>query len=313
MLRLLAFLALFIAVPAAASDFAGSWDLKSDSTIIFRLTIHGSSASWTRPTLFETDGDSFFNLTSPTAVRTARSIRDIDGDIELSFDDPRPGATPDVLRLHRVAADRATMTYVGTGLAPFALTRATAGTTPGHWEHERHYAAIPPRPTNARMTAIFDADQGARKTDYIDWKVVTPQDAERRKETQALLDAGALQSGNDFFHAAFVFQHGHTPDDFLKAHLLAMVATARGRSDAVWIASATLDRYLQTIKQPQVLGTQFAIRDGKADQEPFNRALISDAMRRALKVPTLAEQVEQGKGFEARDARGKAAAPKPTP
>jgi hypothetical protein len=32
------------------------------------------------------------------------------------------------------------------------------------------------------------------------------------------------QIGEDFYHAAFVFQHGQRPDDFLKAHLLARVA-----------------------------------------------------------------------------------------
>jgi hypothetical protein len=313
MLRLLAFLALFIAAPAAASDLDGAWDLKSGRTIIFRLTVHGSWATWIHPRTFDSDGDGFSHVTGPAHVETTRDVHVVAGDLELTFQDPAPDSSPAVLRLHKVADGKVTMSLVGMGLEPFDLTRAAAGTAPGPWDHARHYALIRPRPTNARMTAIFDADQDARKPDRIDWKIVAPADAERRRETQALLDAGGLQSGDDFFHAAFVFQHGHAPDDFLKAHLLAMVAIARGRSDAVWIASATLDRYLQTIKQPQVLGTQFAIRDGKADQEPFNRDLISDALRRALKVPTLADQVAQGKGFEARDARGKAAAAQSAP
>lgn len=313
MLRPLAFLALFIAAPAAASDLDGSWDLKSGRTIIFRLTVHGSSATWTHPRKFDSDGDGFSHVIGPAVVETTHDIHAVTDDLELTFPDATPGSSPAILRLHKLTNGKATISLVGMGLEPFDLTRAAAKTAPGPWDHARHYALILPRPTNARMTAIFDADQDARKPDHIDWKVVAPADTERRRETQALLDAGGLQSGDDFFHAAFVFQHGDKPDDFLKAHLLTMVATARGRSDAVWIASATLDRYLQNIKQPQVLGTQFAIRDGKADQEPFNRDLISDALRRALKVPTLADQVAQGKGFEARDARGKAAAAKSAP
>jgi hypothetical protein len=153
--------------------------------------------------------------------------------------------------------------------------------------------------TNAEMTAIFDADQKARQGPDIDWAVIAPQDAERRKRTQALLDAGALASGDDFFHAAFVFQHGASPDDYLKAHLLATLAAARGSARATWIAAATLDRYLQETGKPQVLGTQFRTGpDGRTTQEPFDRTLASDALRTALGVPVLAAQEEQRKAYE---------------
>lgn len=154
-------------------------------------------------------------------------------------------------------------------------------------------------PSNTEMTAIFDADQKARQGPDIDWATVSPQDAARRKRTQALLDAGALKSGDDFFHAAFVFQHGESPDDYLEAHLLAMIAVARGNPGATWIAAATLDRYLQNIGKPQILGTQFHTdSDGHTTQEPFNRSLASDALRGAFSVPPLAEQEEHRKSLE---------------
>jgi hypothetical protein len=112
-----------------------------------------------------------------------------------------------------------------------------------------------------------------------------------------------LHSGEDFYEAAFVFQHGDTADDFLKAHLLAMIAVAKGHPDAPWIASATLDRYLQEIGKPQVLGTQFkSMDDGHFSQEPYNRTLVSDAMRKALQVPTIPEQDAERQHFEARAA-----------
>ena len=114
------------------------------------------------------------------------------------------------------------------------------------------------------MTAIFDADQADRAHGgaAIDWSVVTPRDEARRARTLALLDAGALHSGDDFWHAAFVFQHGSQPDDFLLAHTLAVIAAARGRADASWIAAATLDRYLQNIGRP-TLGTQYHMPAGQ--------------------------------------------------
>lgn len=154
--------------------------------------------------------------------------------------------------------------------------------------------------TNPEMTALYDADQKARDNPAaIDWKILWPEDRARRARTQALLDAGALHSGDDFFHAAYVFQHGETPADFLKGHTLAVIAIARGKPEAVGIAAMTLDRYLQRIGQPQVYGTQFQHVPGQAwTQEPYQRDLLSDSLRTATNVPTLADQAKQLEDYQ---------------
>jgi len=153
--------------------------------------------------------------------------------------------------------------------------------------------------TNPEMTAIFVADQAARdRPATIDWNVVGPADKIRRARTQVLLASGQLNSADDFYHAAFVFQHGDEADDYLKAHALAVVAVAKGEAKATWIAAATLDRYLQRMGQPQIYGTQFLHNAGKAwTQEPYKRDLIPDALRQATGVPTLAKQGEQLKDW----------------
>lgn len=160
--------------------------------------------------------------------------------------------------------------------------------------------------TNAEMTAIFDADQADREAGAkIDWSAVRPRDLARRARTKALLDAGALQSGDDYYHAAFVFQHGDDANDYLLAHTLAVVAIARGRQDATWIATATLDRYLQRIGQKQVFGTQYTrLQDQPWTQEPYDRTLISDRLRAALGVP---DQAAQDRRRQEMDAQYKAA------
>lgn len=285
---------------AAASpptpDITGNWDLRANDSTILRLEIvktpAGTTAIWDRPEHFNTDGESFSRISGPVIRRQARSIKSIDGDIELSFDDPAPGATPDVFRLHRVNADHVKVTYEGTGFDPFDFVRAQPRSPGlGPWDADRSYVRTIARPTNVEMTAIFDADQADRHIANIDWSIVGPADKKRRARTQQLLDSGALQSGEDFYNAAFVFQHGSEPDDFLKAHLLAIIAIARGKPGAVWIAAATLDRYLLNIGKPQVLGTQFRLpKDTPVTQEPYDRALVSDAMRNALHVPSIAEQ-----------------------
>ncbi|OAN61573.1 hypothetical protein A7X12_23530 [Sphingomonas sp. TDK1] len=156
------------------------------------------------------------------------------------------------------------------------------------------------RTTNAEMTAIFTADQAARDNPAkIDWEALDRADKERRARTQFLIEKGALDSGDDFYHAAYVFQHGDDPADFLKAHALAIVAVARGKSEATWIAAATLDRYLQNIGQPQIYGTQFRHPPKqKWTQEPYRRDLLPDAVRKASGVPPLEEQDKQREDWE---------------
>jgi hypothetical protein len=153
---------------------------------------------------------------------------------------------------------------------------------------------------NQEMAAIFLADQAARDHPAaIDWKVLWPADEARRAQTQALLDGGKLSSADDFYRAAYVFQHGNEAEDCLKAHSLAVVAAARGKREATWIAAATLDRYLQRIGQPQIYGTQFLHPPGqKWTQEPYRRDLLSDAVREASGVPPLAAQEGQRKDWE---------------
>ena len=164
--------------------------------------------------------------------------------------------------------------------------------------------------SNSEMAAIFKADQAERSVKSIDWNALRPADAKRRDQTDKLLSGGSLRTGNDFYDAAFVFQHGDTPSDYLKAHLLSMIAIEKGQSKATWIAVATLDRYLLKIGKPQVLGTQFmGPEGGKFTQEPYDRKLASDAMRKALTVPSLAEQEAQRRQFEEDEAH-ESAAPK---
>lgn len=140
----------------------------------------------------------------------------------------------------------------GAPLAPFIFVRAAPGEVVWRtWNSKRTYWVDWERPSNPEMTEIFRLDQQGRLElgAEIDWAAMQRKDRERRTRTKALLDAGALQSGEDLYHAAFVFQHGDTPADFLMARTLATIAMARGNRSASWIAAATLDRYLQNIGQ----------------------------------------------------------------
>ncbi len=70
-----------------------------------------------------------------------------------------------------------------------------------------------------------------------------------------------------------------------------MRAAGLGHKDAEWIAAATLDRYLQSIGQPQIYGTQYRFPNGGGvTMEPYDRAFLVDALRKALSAGDLASR-----------------------
>ena len=83
------------------------------------------------------------------------------------------------------------------------------------------------------------------------------RDKLRRARIHELLAAGSLQTAEDFHDAAFIYQHGQTAADYLLAHVLATTAVSKANARSLWISSATLDRYLKSIGQPQIFGTQY--------------------------------------------------------
>ena len=163
---------------------------------------------------------------------------------------------------------------------------------------EQPAARPQPIDDNEEMSRLFDADQAARKN--LKPEMLTDQDfvtrfvradVERRATAKTLLQNGGLKTAQDFYGAAFIFQHGNSPDDYLLAHSLALAAVSLGKADAAWIAAATLDRFLQKVDHSQIYGTQFSSSPQTGPtMEPYDRALIPDTLRSALGVPIQSEQ-----------------------
>jgi hypothetical protein len=124
----------------------------------------------------------------------------------------------------------------------------------------------------------------------IDWDEVAKRDQQRRDATRKLLAEGKLVTGKDYRFAALIFQHSPDTGGYLLAHVLAVTAVSNGDVSAKWLASATLDRYLQSLNQPQVFGTQFHQPGGVWTMDPFDRNALSDAVRATWCVVPLAEQ-----------------------
>lgn len=163
---------------------------------------------------------------------------------------------------------------------------------------------------NAELAAMFAADQGERKDLMERWDSRTGEennaaalalstgDRQRREVLNKMLGRGEVRTGKDFYHAAFIFQHGGTADDYLRAHTLSVTALAKGYKEAAWISAASLDRYLRKIGQPQIFGTQYRIVEGRRVQEEFASELVTDVERSALSVPTIQEKRTENLGVE---------------
>lgn len=154
--------------------------------------------------------------------------------------------------------------------------------------------------SNPELKKLVEEDQAARTVQSkSDWKPISRTDADRRLLVRRMIDANQLHTAEDYRGAALVFQHGSQPDDYLLAHSLAVIAASKGDKTGLWLAAATLDRYLQAKKLPQIYGTQFSFTDNSpATQEPYNKSLITDELRKQLGVPTLEEQQAQRKQLE---------------
>jgi hypothetical protein len=164
---------------------------------------------------------------------------------------------------------------------------------------------------NPDLKAIFIADQRDRGNDPFaqqgDPQPVALPDAQVRKndddrdaKVKAMLHNGTVRTGTDFYRAALVYQHSGTPEGFLLAHVLATIAVAKGnQGGALWLSASSLDRYLITIGQKQLFGTQFHSlpKPGTPStyefvQDNIEPDVVSDVLRAQLCVAPLAAQTK---------------------
>jgi hypothetical protein len=150
------------------------------------------------------------------------------------------------------------------------------------------------------------AGRQVRPPDTLDWQAISERDHQRQSAIRALLAKGQVDTGREYHFAALIFQHSSDPEALILAHVFAVTAIIQGDSSAKWLAAATLDRYLQNDKQPQVFGTQF-LQQGDNLQwtmEPYNRTAFPDGVRRLWCVVSQPEQDQALKDLQAGKSGG---------
>ena len=291
-----------------SADFAGQWGLRIGNRVFLVLTLKGDqtsrfSGSLRRIQHFSSNsGGSFSGIKGPVVTYPIIGSEIKDKCLRFTTQNPSDKDDQDPFQLCIAGAARATLRLDAPGFEPWPMSKETQSPTIAtDWDSQKTYYLDDTEVSNSEMQRIFEEDQKVRQPGVgkIDWAVVSKSDAARRTATAKLLEEGKLHTGEDFERAAFLFQHSDNPNDYLLAHTLAMVAVAHGRADALWIASATLDRYLQSIQHPQIYGTQFLTKEKEpTTQEPYNRNLVSDSLRKYLNVPSQAAQEEQRKEYD---------------
>lgn len=150
--------------------------------------------------------------------------------------------------------------------------------------------------TPSELKQMYDQDQSERLAAQNnplkgDWSSISKHDEVHRVKVLELMRENKIQTGDDYYYAAMIMQHGATMDDYVLAHLFSCAAAQRGKREAIWLSAASFDRLMISMDKPQYFSTQYFANQGEAYaiKNPKNTSLLTDEVRKAFNVPTLAE------------------------
>ncbi|HAT1659748.1 TPA: hypothetical protein I8034_000467 [Legionella pneumophila] len=109
------------------------------------------------------------------------------------------------------------------------------------------------------LKRLAEQDQEDRKASEIppeEWEKISKRDAKRRKRVGEIFGEGCFHVGEDYNHAALIYQHGDNPDHFYQAFIWSIKASELGVVDAKQFSALAIDRYLNSIGKKQLFGSQ---------------------------------------------------------
>ena len=146
---------------------------------------------------------------------------------------------------------------------------------------------------NAELLSLYTADRQERvhqpAANTPGYQAMRARDLARRTRVREIAAAGELPAAEDYYHAAWIMNHGDTPDDARHAHQLALRSSELGHRPARWLAAASYDRGQMYQGRPQKYGTNYFF-DGRGDRLWEVDPATTDEERAAWDVPPLAEQ-----------------------
>jgi len=149
---------------------------------------------------------------------------------------------------------------------------------------------------NNELLSLYKADKQERvnqpKGNTPDYKAMRKRDVVRRERVMEIAAANELHTAEDYFHAAWIMNHGDTPDEAQNAHMFALRSSELGHKPARWLAAASYDRWQMYQGKPQKYGTNY-VYDGAQDRLWDVDPETTDEERAAWDVPPLAEQLRK--------------------
>jgi hypothetical protein len=149
---------------------------------------------------------------------------------------------------------------------------------------------------NDELAALYKADRQERvnqpKVNTPAYKAMRVRDLKRRKRVMELVAANELHTAEDYYHAAWIMNHGDTAEDARNSHVLALRSSELGYRPARWLAVATYDRWQMYQGKAQKYGTNY-VYDGRRDRLWDVDSTTTDEERAAWDVPPLAEQLRK--------------------
>ena len=158
---------------------------------------------------------------------------------------------------------------------------------------------MPPETDNLQLEEVFQEDQKDREKVYDapeEIERLKERDRRRRKKVHMMMELGEVQTKRDLYHAAVVFQHGEVSEEFLISHRLAAMSAILGHRTARWLLAASLDRYLMSLGQSQVYGTQFEYNTAEGVYQlklPIQETVMLAFDKEMLGVPAVSERLKQ--------------------
>lgn len=149
---------------------------------------------------------------------------------------------------------------------------------------------------NNELLSLYEADRQERVNQPVvntpEYQAMRARDLQRRERVMELVAANELHAAEDYYHAAWIMNHGDTAEDARNAHLLALRSSESGYRPARWLAAASYDRWQMYQGKPQKYGTNY-LYDGRRDRLWDVDPNTTDEERAGWDVPPLAEQLRK--------------------
>jgi len=148
---------------------------------------------------------------------------------------------------------------------------------------------------NQKLAEMYKNDQAERTSGSINWKILSKNDSIRRAEVNKMILSEKVNTAQDYYNAAMIFQHGNDTIASDKAVKYMKKAVNLDPEINKWLLAAAIDRDLMRKGKPQIYGTQYVKNTADAPYELYkiDTTQITDKQRIAYSVPTLQQARER--------------------